>query len=122
MMDIFRKYLDYKTNRFIVTICVVFALAILADSVQFDNVAAVFYLVGILMAVSSYRVRQKMKEKKREEERAEAFEASPIMQAAREALLSMGFSAEETDLALKDAPEVANEAALLQYALKRLGE
>jgi len=48
--------------------------------------------------------------------------SSAIMQAAREALLSMGFSAEETDLALKDAPEVANEAALLQYALKRLGE
>ena len=48
--------------------------------------------------------------------------SSAIMQAAREALLSMGFSAEETDLALKGAPEAVNEAALLQYALKRLGE
>ena len=39
-----------------------------------------------------------------------------------EALLSMGFTSEETDLALKGAPEEANETILLQYALKRLGK
>ena len=40
---------------------------------------------------------------------------------AHEALLSMGFTSAEADLALKDAPEGAAERVLLQYALKRLG-
>lgn len=40
---------------------------------------------------------------------------------AAEALLSMGFTSQEAELALKGAPEGATEAALLQYALKRLG-
>ena len=40
---------------------------------------------------------------------------------ATEALLSMGFTSVEADLALKGAPDDATEAALLQYALKRLG-
>ena len=39
----------------------------------------------------------------------------------REALLSMGFTSEEADVALKGAPEGAAESVLLQYALKRLG-
>lgn len=43
------------------------------------------------------------------------------MKAAAEALLSMGFTSAEADLALKGAPEAAGDAALLQYALKRLG-
>ncbi len=33
----------------------------------------------------------------------------------------MGFTSAEADLALKGAPDGAGEAALLQYALKRLG-
>lgn len=53
---------------------------------------------------------------------AQTAEASARLQGARDALLSMGFSLAEADLALKDAPESANtEGALLQYALKRLG-
>lgn len=47
---------------------------------------------------------------------------SQTMQAAGEALLSMGFTSEEVELALKDAPDSADESTLLQYALKRLGE
>lgn len=43
------------------------------------------------------------------------------MQAAREALLSMGFTSTEVDLSLKGAPEGADAEALLKYALKRLG-
>ncbi len=43
------------------------------------------------------------------------------MQGAREALLSMGFTPSEAELALKDAPACESEASLLQYALKRLG-
>ena len=43
------------------------------------------------------------------------------LKGATEALLSMGFTSQEAELALKRAPEGATEAALLQYALKRLG-
>lgn len=43
------------------------------------------------------------------------------LKGATEALLSMGFTSSEAELALKGAPEGATEAALLQYALKRLG-
>lgn len=43
------------------------------------------------------------------------------LQSAHEALLSMGFTAAEADLALKGAPAGATEGTLLQYALKRLG-
>lgn len=52
-------------------------------------------------------------------------EAMPAVNAAllgaQEALLSMGFTQAEADLALKGAPEAATEAALIQYGLKRLG-
>lgn len=48
--------------------------------------------------------------------------AASARKGAMEALLSMGFTSEETDLALKGAPEEANETILLQYALKRLGK
>lgn len=44
-----------------------------------------------------------------------------VLQGAHEALLSMGFTAAESDLALKGAPNVGDESVLLQYALKRLG-
>ena len=43
------------------------------------------------------------------------------LKGATEALLSMGFTSAEADVALKGAPEGAGEGALLQYALKRLG-
>ena len=43
------------------------------------------------------------------------------MQGACEALLSMGFTSAEADLALKGAPADGDERMLLQYALKRLG-
>ncbi len=45
----------------------------------------------------------------------------PAFELAREALLSMGFTSAETDLALKGAPVGSTDSALLQYALKRLG-
>lgn len=46
---------------------------------------------------------------------------NPALGGAREALLSMGFTGAETDLALKGAPADADETGLLQYALKKLG-
>ncbi len=51
---------------------------------------------------------------------AEAALGAPL-RGAREALLSMGFTQTEADIALKGAPEDGNESVLLQYALKRLG-
>ena len=47
--------------------------------------------------------------------------ASQAMDGASEALLSMGFTSAEIELALKGAPDGASEASLLQYALKKLG-
>lgn len=43
------------------------------------------------------------------------------VEGAKEALLSMGFTTTEIELALKGAPEGGTESALLQYALKKLG-
>lgn len=48
-------------------------------------------------------------------------QTSNAYKAAQEALLSMGFTGTEVDLALQGAPEDANEQVLLQYSLKRLG-
>lgn len=42
--------------------------------------------------------------------------------ATTDALLSMGFTSAEAELALKGAPAEASESELLRYALKRLGE
>lgn len=47
--------------------------------------------------------------------------AAQKLKSTREALLSLGFASAEADLALKGAPEGADEGALLQYALKKLG-
>ena len=47
--------------------------------------------------------------------------AAERLAGALEALLSMGFTSAEADVALKGAPEGGDEGVLLQYALKRLG-
>ena len=51
----------------------------------------------------------------------ELADAIAARRGATEALLSMGFTSAEAEVALKGAPEGADEGALLQYALKRLG-
>lgn len=43
------------------------------------------------------------------------------LRGASEALMAMGFTPQEAEVALQDAPAGADEGALLQYALKRLG-
>ena len=47
--------------------------------------------------------------------------ANPALDGASEALLAMGFTSAEAELALAGAPKGASESALLQYALKKLG-
>lgn len=48
--------------------------------------------------------------------------AGSVLQGVADALLSMGFTSAEIEIALKGAPEDADEPVLLQYALRRLGE
>lgn len=48
--------------------------------------------------------------------------SAQAVKAATEDLLAMGFSSAEAEVALKGAAAGADEAALLQYALKRLGK
>lgn len=52
---------------------------------------------------------------------AESSADALALQGATEALLAMGFTPAEAEVALKGAPEGVGEGALLQYALKRLG-
>lgn len=52
---------------------------------------------------------------------SEASAPSAALRGATEALLAMGFTSAEADVALKGAPDDATESSLLQYALKRLG-
>lgn len=47
--------------------------------------------------------------------------AAERLKGAREALLALGFASAEAEVALKGAPEDADENALIKYALKRLG-
>lgn len=47
---------------------------------------------------------------------------SPVIADVTEALRSMGFTAEEAELAMKDADAGFSEQELLQYALKRLAK
>ena len=51
----------------------------------------------------------------------EAAPAPTARDGVYEALLSMGFTSKEAELALKGAPEDGSEGVLLQYALKKLG-
>ena len=53
---------------------------------------------------------------------AAAKSESGAVNTVTDALLSMGFTSAEAELALRGAPEAANESELLRYALKRLGE
>lgn len=50
-----------------------------------------------------------------------AVEVSQALKNAQDALLSMGFTKAEIEAAMSGAPVDADEQALLQYALKRLG-
>ena len=54
------------------------------------------------------------------QEREEKSIVDARLEGAAEALLAMGFTSAEADLALKGAPEGATESALVKYALKRL--
>lgn len=103
-----------------------FSPAGLVAAVQAQDVAAVQRIPGVGKKTAS-RIILELKGSF-DEGLASLFDgAAPAAASAanlagtREALLSMGFTSEEADVALKGVPEGASEGVLLQYALKRLG-
>ena len=103
-----------------------FSPAALVAAVQAQDVAAVQRIPGVGKKTAS-RIILELKGSFDEGLASLFDEAAPVvasaanLQGTREALLSMGFTSEEADVALKGAPEGAAESVLLQYALKRLG-
>lgn len=90
-----------------------------------QDVAAIQRVPGIGKKMAS-RIVLELKETLGAEGAAQAAVAHGAALSAKkgavEALLSMGFTSHEVELALKGAPEEASETILLQYALKRLGD
>lgn len=96
----------------------------LADLIAAQDVAAVQRIPGIGKKTAS-RIILELKGSFDEGlggfSAASADAKGTALAGAREALLSMGFTSAEADLALKGAPADGTEQALLQYALKKLG-
>lgn len=86
-----------------------------------QDVAAIQRVPGIGKKMAS-RIVLELKESLGAEDAVQAGASLSAKKGAVEALLSMGFTSQEIELALKGAPEEASETILLQYALKRLGE
>ena len=101
-----------------------YSAAQLADLIAAQDVAAVQRIPGVGKKTAS-RIILELKGSLDDgidgllSEKAPA--ASQAMEGAKEALLSMGFTKIEIELAMKDAPADGTESSLLQYALKKLG-
>ena len=96
----------------------------LADHIAAQDIAAVQRIPGIGKKTASriiLELKGSLDESLGSLFAQEGQTASKAVEGAKEALLSMGFTTAEIDLALKDAPHDATETALLQYALKKLG-
>ena len=96
----------------------------IADYVAAQDVAAIQRVPGIGKKMAS-RIILELKGALVEELggllAAEAPAESRALADTRAALLSMGFTEAEIDLALQGAPADGTDSALLQYALKKLG-
>jgi len=96
----------------------------LADLIAVQDVAAVQRIPGIGKKTASriiLELKGSLDEGLGSMYDAPADAKGAALAGAREALLSMGFTSAEADLALKGAPADGTEQALLQYALKKLG-
>lgn len=97
----------------------------LADAIAAQDTALVSKIPGVGKKTASRIILELKGSLELEESLFDAQGAPAADDGARkgatEALLSMGFTSVEADLALKGAPDDATEATLLQYALKRLG-
>ena len=92
-----------------------FSPAALVAAVQAQDVAAVQRIPGVGKKTAS-RIILELKG-----EAPIAAVMAERLAGAREALLSMGFTSAEAEVALKGAPEDGDESVLVQYALKRRG-
>ena len=104
-----------------------FSPAALVAAVQAQDVAAVQRIPGVGKTTAS-RIILELKGSFDqgiaglfEDEAPIAAVMAERLAGAREALLSMGFTSAEAEVALKGAPEDGDESVLVQYALKRLG-
>lgn len=96
-----------------------------ASALACQDVAAIQRVPGVGKKMAS-RIVLELKDAFTEADTTLFAQTTPLAPNYRDdvldALLSMGFTSAESELALKDAPEGASDAVLLQYALKRLGE
>lgn len=97
----------------------------LVSAIVSQDIGAIQQIPGVGKKMAS-RIALELKESFESETQVSlpgiSAKAASARKGAAEALLSMGFTSEETELALKGAPEEASETILLQYALKRLGK
>ena len=101
--------------------------AALVEAIMSQDVARVQKVPGVGKKTASRIVLELAGSLEKEASLFDSGEAAPeqvssAQEAATEALLSLGFTSAEAELACKGAPEGASEGALLQYALKRLGQ
>lgn len=95
----------------------------LADAVRAEDVTSITRIPGIGKKSAS-RIVLELKgslDKGIGPAAAGAPTTAQLVKGAAEALMAMGFTPQEAEVALRDAPAGADESALLQYALKRLG-
>jgi Holliday junction DNA helicase RuvA len=107
----------------------VYSPEVLAAAISSEDTTALSRVSGVGKKTAS-RIILELKDKFKAPSAANLFEgvagavsatvATSALAGATEALFAMGFTAAETELALKGAPETS-EGAALQYALKRLG-
>lgn len=95
----------------------------LADAVLNEDVASITRIPGIGKKSASRIVLELKGSLEKGIASAQGEEPKPNegLKGASEALMAMGFTPQEAEVALQDAPAGADEGALLQYALKRLG-
>lgn len=100
-----------------------FSPAELADAVLNEDVASITRIPGIGKKSASRIVLELKGSLEKGIASAQSGEpkGNEGLKGASEALMAMGFTPQEAEVALQDAPPAADEGALLQYALKRLG-
>lgn len=94
----------------------------LVDAIRAEDVKAVSRIPGVGKKSAS-RIVLELKGSIEPAVTASASTAkdAATVKLAAETLMAMGFSPTEAEVALRDAPEGASEAALVKYALKQIG-
>lgn len=98
-----------------------FAPAALSSAIMASDVDSISRIPGIGKKKAS-RIVLELQGTLAQSSEAGTAAASAVMHQVVEDLLAMGFTSAEADLALRGAPEGAQESEVLQYALKRLGQ